>query len=335
MAGSGRAAEAGVLFKGGQFIEAMQTVDTVVLDKTGTITEGKPAMTDISAIGFAENDLLQLVGSVEHASEHPLAQAVVRAAIERELAIIAVEQFHAIPGFGVSGYVNGKHIVVGTRNHLQASEIAFESMESEAEKMENAGKTVMFIGVDGSCAGVLAVADRIKPTSKAAIEKLKSRHLEIHMVTGDHTRVAQAIAIELGIQHVKAESLPTDKVTWIKALQRQGKRVAMVGDGINDAPALVTADIGVAIGTGTDVAIEAADVTLVRGDLLKLDDAVAMSRLTMRNIKQNLFWALVYNSIGIPIAAAGLLAPWLAGAAMALSSVSVVLNALRLQRMNV
>ena len=244
----------------------------------------------------------------------------------------ATEQFEAIPGYGIRAIVEGKEVLVGTRKLLQREAIDFGKADTAMEKLESEGKTAMLVAVDNKYAGMVAVADTIKDTSKEAVSRLKQMGIEVIMITGDNKRTAHAIAQQVGIDHVLAEVLPEGKAEEVKKLQGQGKIVAMVGDGINDAPALATADVGIAIGTGTDIAMEAADVTLMRGELTSIADAIYMSRKTMTNIKQNLFWALGYNTLGIPIAALGLLAPWVAGAAMALSSVSVVLNALRLQR---
>jgi Cu+-exporting ATPase len=275
---------------------------------------------------------MKLVGAAEKCSEHPLAVAIVKGIEERGITLAKVDSFEAKPGFGISAMVEGQSVLIGTRRLLSDNKVIFDGAIARLESLESQGKTVMLVAIDGNYAGLVAVADTIKETSKAAIAQLRNLHIEIHMVTGDNQIVAQAIASDLGIAHVEAEMLPEQKLKIVQRLQAQGRKVAMVGDGINDAPALAMADIGIAMGTGTDVAIEAADVTLLRGDLLSIVQAITISRLTMKNIRQNLFWALAYNSIGIPIAAIGLLAPWLAGAAMALSSVSVVLNALRLQR---
>lgn len=332
MAGSGRAAEVGILFKGGEYLEATQQIDTVILDKTGTITNGKPKLTDIECQTGSEEVFMKLVGAAEKCSEHPLAVAIVKGIEERGFDFSQVDRFEAKPGFGISAIVEGRSVLVGTRRLLSDNQIRFDGAIPQLEWLASQGKTVILVAIDGHYAGLVAVADTIKDTSKAAIAHLRNLDIEIHMVTGDNQIVAQAIANELGIDHVQAEMLPEEKLKIVQQLQAQGRKVAMVGDGINDAPALAMADIGIAMGTGTDVAIEAADITLIRGDLMSIVQAIAISRLTMKNIRQNLFWALAYNSIGIPIAAIGLLAPWLAGAAMALSSVSVVLNALRLQR---
>ncbi|WP_395760775.1 heavy metal translocating P-type ATPase [Bacillus sp. 3G2] len=333
MAGSGRSAEYGILFKGGEHLEATHRLDTVILDKTGTVTNGKPVLTDvIVADGFHEEELLRLVGAAEKNSEHPLAEAIVEGIKEKKIDIPSSKTFEAIPGFGIESVVEGKQLLIGTRRLMKKFDIDIEEVSKSMEALEREGKTAMLIAIDKEYAGIVAVADTVKDTSKAAIARLKKMGLDVVMITGDNTQTAQAIAKQVGIDHVIAEVLPEGKAEEVKKLQAQGKKVAMVGDGINDAPALATADIGMAIGTGTDVAMEAADITLIRGDLNSIADAIFMSKMTIRNIKQNLFWALAYNGLGIPIAAFGFLAPWVAGAAMAFSSVSVVLNALRLQR---
>ncbi|MFF2886476.1 heavy metal translocating P-type ATPase [Paenibacillus sp. NPDC057967] len=334
MAGSGRAAELGVLFKGGEHLEGTHRIDTVVLDKTGTVTKGKPELTDV-VTAWNEEELLRLVGSAEKGSEHPLAEAIVAGAEARGIKLVDAQSFEAIPGFGISATIDGRDVLVGTRRLMERYQIEAKDALKAMTALEMEGKTAMLAAVDGEYAGMVAVADTIKDSSPAAIARLKSMGIEVVMITGDNERTAKAIASEVGIDHVLAEVLPEGKAEEVKKLQAQGKKVAMVGDGINDAPALATADVGMAVGTGTDVAMEAADVTLMRGDLSSIPDAIMMSRKTMSNIKQNLFWALGYNTLGIPIAAIGLLAPWVAGAAMALSSVSVVLNALRLQRMKI
>ena len=333
MAGSGRAAEMGLLFKGGEHLENTRSIDTVVVDKTGTVTKGEPALTDITVTeGFVEDEVLQLIATAENQSEHPLAQAIVQGVKEKGLFLLETTNFEALPGYGIQATVGGKAVVVGTRKLMKERDIAILDSEVEMEKLEAEGKTAMLIAVDEKLAGVVAVADTVKETSKEAVARMLALGLDVIMLTGDNQRTAEAIAKQVGITHIIAEVLPEQKSDEIKKLQDQGQKVAMVGDGINDAPALATADIGMAVGTGTDIAIEAADITLMRGDLNSVADAIIMSRKTMRNIKQNLFFAFFYNTVGIPIAAIGLLAPWVAGVAMAFSSVSVVLNALRLQK---
>lgn len=327
MAGSGRAAEMGVLFKTAEALEQTRAVETIIFDKTGTITKGKPVITNFYVNrAFDEQEVIRLIAQAEKSSEHPLAQAIVQFA-EKHTTIKAAINFKAVAGHGIEAEIDGKSIVVGTPRLFEKHQIELREIESFDEQ----GKTIMYGAIDGVHAATLAVADEIKETAPEAIKALHDLGIKTVMLTGDAEAVAQSIAAQVGIDEVISGVLPAEKADVVKKLQQQGK-VAMVGDGINDAPALATADIGIAMGTGTDVAIEAADITIMQGDLLRVVSAVKMSQATVRNIKQNLFWALAYNSIGIPIAAAGFLAPWLAGAAMAFSSVSVVLNALRLQR---
>lgn len=333
MAGSGRSAEYGILFKGGEHLETTHLLDTIILDKTGTVTNGKPTLTDvILADGRHETELLRLIGTAERNSEHPLAEAIVEGIKEKGIELASSEGFEAIPGFGIQSKVDGHELLIGTRKLMAKGNIDVQNYLSKMEDLEKQGKTAMLVAIDHQFAGIVAVADTVKETSRDAISRMKKLGLDVVMITGDNTQTAKAIADQVGIDHVIAEVLPEGKAEEVKKLQKAGKKVAMVGDGINDAPALATADIGMAIGTGTDVAMEAADITLIRGDLNSIADAIFMSKMTIRNIKQNLFWAFGYNSLGVPIAALGFLAPWLAGAAMAFSSVSVVLNALRLQR---
>ncbi|MFT8320624.1 MAG: heavy metal translocating P-type ATPase [Bacillus sp. (in: firmicutes)] len=331
MAGSGRAAEFGILFKGGEHLEMTHTIDTVLLDKTGTVTNGSPILTDIKTI-IEENHFLSLVASAENQSEHPLAQAVVSGVKEKNIRLKTVSHFEAIPGYGIKALVESEEVLVGTRRLMNENNIQIDGIIQEMEAFEAQGKTAMLVSVNRKFAGIVAVADTIKDSSKEAVKRIKELGIDCIMITGDNKHTAQAIASQAGIERVIAEVLPEGKAEEVKKLQNQGKKVAMVGDGINDAPALALANIGMAIGTGTDVAMEAADITLIRGDLNSIADSIMMSKKTIRNIKQNLFWAFAYNIIGIPIAAFGFLAPWLAGAAMAFSSISVVLNALRLQR---
>ncbi|MFF2019199.1 heavy metal translocating P-type ATPase [Paenibacillus sp. NPDC058177] len=340
MAGSGRAAELGILFKGGEHLEGAQAIQVVVLDKTGTVTNGKPVLTDVIVTAgvagndnaAAENELLALTAAAEKLSEHPLAEAIVAGAVDRGLTLPEAGQFNNIPGRGIAAVVNAKAVRVGTRRMMEEEGLDIAPWTAIMTGLEQEGKTAMLVAVEKAVVGVVAVADTIKETSRAAVAALHKMGIEVVMITGDNKITAEAIAQQAGITKVLAEVLPEGKAEEVRKLQAGGTKVAMVGDGINDAPALATADTGMAVGTGTDVAMEAADITLMRGDLKSIPDAIEMSRKTMRNIKQNLFWALAYNTIGIPIAALGFLAPWLAGAAMAFSSVSVVLNALRLQR---
>ncbi len=337
MVGTGRGAENGVLFRGGEHLERTHKVDTVVLDKTGTITKGEPVLVDvIAAPAFAgrEEELLQWAAQAEYMSEHPIAQAIVKGAEERLKGFqpATPEEFTAIPGKGIHTRQEGRVILIGTRRFLKDHQVDITSMQEAVDDLEQAGRTAVLMAVDGQVAAALAVADTVKEHSAEAIKDLQESGIEVWMITGDNRRTAEAIARQVGIENVLAEVLPEDKAREIKRLRDQGRVVAMVGDGINDAPALATADVGIAVGTGTDVAMEAADITLMRGDLRSIVTAIRLSRATMRNIKQNLFWAFIYNIIGIPVAAAGFLNPVIAGAAMALSSVSVVSNALRLKR---
>lgn len=336
MVGTGKGAESGILFKGGQHVENAHRIDTVVLDKTGTITKGEPEVTDVHPLGDrTEEELLRFAASAEKPSEHPLAQAILRGARERGIDPLPVEGFRAVPGKGIEATLDGRKVLIGTRKWMEENGVVIAAAEAVMETYEEQGKTVMLVAVEGELAGWIAVADTIKPTSVEAVRELKEMGLQVWMLTGDNERTARAIARQVGIDHVRAEVMPEDKAEEVKRLQAEGRKVAMVGDGINDAPALAVADIGMAIGTGTDVAIEAADVTLMRGDLRAIPAAIRLSRLTMRNIKQNLFWAFFYNTVGIPVAAAGYLAPWVAAAAMAFSSVSVVSNSLRLKRIKI
>ncbi|MFD2656527.1 heavy metal translocating P-type ATPase [Gracilibacillus thailandensis] len=331
MVGTGKAAESGILFKGGEHLEKTHQLDAIIFDKTGTLTKGKPEVTDFSG----DEETLQLLASAEKGSEHPLAEAIVTYAEEKQLPLDKAESFEAIPGHGIKAKVNAKSLVVGNRKLLQDNGIETSDKEDELISYEHQGKTAMLIAVDGKLTGVVAVADTIKSSAVAAIQQLQAQDLQVIMLTGDNETTAQAIAKQVGIDQVFAEVLPEQKADKVKEVQLQGKTVAMVGDGINDAPALAIADIGIAIGTGTEVAIEAADVTILGGELLLIPKAIKLSHATIRNIRQNLFWAFAYNSAGIPIAAAGLLAPWIAGAAMAFSSVSVVTNSLRLKRVKI
>jgi Cu+-exporting ATPase len=339
MVGTGRGAQLGVLIKDAEALETVHKTQTVVLDKTGTVTEGKPALTDLlPAPGMAETELLRLAASVERSSEHPLAGAVVAAALGRKIVLGAAESFQSLTGRGVEAKLEGRAILFGNAALLQEHGISLETLAVEAARLSGEGRTVLYMAVDGVLAGALAVADPIKATAAAAVARLKSMGIRVTMLTGDNRHTAEAVARQVGIDRVLPEVLPEHKAEEIKRLQGEGQVVAMVGDGINDAPALAQADVGIAIGTGTDIAIEAADVVLMRGDLGGVADAIDLSRATMRNIRQNLFFAFAYNTLGIPIAAGvlfpftgWLLSPMIASAAMALSSVTVVTNALRLR----
>lgn len=337
MVGTGRGAENGILFRGGEHLEHTHRVNTVVLDKTGTITTGELEVTDVvAAEGFAgqETGLLNWAARAEKLSEHPLAQAVVRGAGARipDLTLADPEEFTAVPGKGVIALLDGRKVLIGNWRFLQERGVGVEPLLPALEQLETAGKTAVLMAVDQAVAAVIGVADTVKEHAAEAIRGLKELGVEVWMITGDNRRTAAAIAREVGIDQMLAEVLPEDKANEVQKLRDRGRVVAMVGDGINDAPALATADVGIALGTGTDIAMEAADITLMQGDLRMIATAVRLSKATMRNIKQNLFWAFFYNMAGIPVAAAGLLNPVLAGGAMALSSVSVVGNALRLKR---
>jgi Cu+-exporting ATPase len=340
MVATGRGAERGVLIKGGEALERAGAVDTVVLDKTGTVTEGRPTVTDIVALdGYTENDVLRLAASVERVSEHPLADAIVAAADARGITLDDVSHFSSVTGKGVQGDAGEHRIIVGTAQLLSDNDIPVSSLDAQRSTLESSGRTVVLVAVDGAPAGILAVADPIKESSRQALQALRKLGLDLVLLTGDNEQTGRAIADAVGIQRVVAHVLPEGKVAEVKRLQAGGHVVAMAGDGINDAPALAQADIGIAMGTGTDIAMDAGDVTLMRGDLTGVADAIRLSRRTMRTMKQNLFWAFIYNVVGIPVAAGVLypafgimLSPVIASAAMALSSVSVVSNSLRLRR---
>lgn len=340
MVGTGKGAENGVLIKSGEALETAHKVDTVVFDKTGTITEGSPKVTDIyTADNITEQELMMLSASAEKGSEHPLGEAIVKHAEEKGITTEKVTDFRAIPGHGIEVTIDGKQVLLGNRKLMVEKNITLDKFEEISDRLANEGKTPMYIAADGALAGIIAVADTVKGTSKKAIESLHRMGIKVAMITGDNAKTAQAIARQVGIDRVLSEVLPQDKANEVKKLQAEGSKVAMVGDGINDAPALAQADIGIAIGSGTDVAIESADIVLMRSDLMDVPTAIQLSRSTIRNIKQNLFWAFAYNTIGIPVAmgilhifGGPLLNPMIAGAAMSLSSVSVVSNALRLKR---
>lgn len=340
MVGTGKGAEHGVLIKSGVALETAHQVQTIVFDKTGTITEGKPKITDVVVTnGMTETQLLQLAASAEKGSEHPLGEAIVKGAEDQGIEFKNVDQFKAIPGHGIEVTIEGKNLLLGNRKLMVERNISLANLETTSDQLAGEGKTPMYIAIDNQIAGIIAVADTVKENSKKAIERLHQMGIEVAMITGDNKRTAAAIAKQVGIDRVLAEVLPQDKASEVKKLQAEGKKVAMVGDGINDAPALAQADIGIAIGSGTDVAMESADIVLMRSDLMDVPTAIQLSKSTIRNIKQNLFWAFGYNTIGIPVAmgilhifGGPLLNPMIAGAAMSLSSVSVLTNALRLKR---
>jgi Cu+-exporting ATPase len=340
MVGTGRGAHAGVLIKNAEALETLEKVDTLVLDKTGTLTEGKPRVVSVIPVaGISEPELLRTAASLEQGSEHPLASAILAAAKERGLAIGQVSDFHSYAGRGVGGNVDGKQLIAGSEKLFSEMKVSLSDLMKRGEALRSQGQTVIFVGVDGRAAGLLAIADPVKPSTPTALADLKEQGLRIVMLTGDSRSTAATVARELGIDEFEANVLPERKAEVIRDLQRHGRIVAMAGDGINDAPALAQADVGIAMGTGTDVAIESAGITLVKGDLAGIVRARKLSRATMKNIRQNLFFAFIYNSIGVPIAAGVLypffgllLSPIFAAAAMSLSSVSVISNSLRLRR---
>jgi Cu+-exporting ATPase len=354
MVGTGKGAEYGVLIRGGESLETAHKIATVVLDKTGTITEGKPSVTDVvAADGRSADELLRLAASAERGSEHPLGEAIVQEARVRGLALAEAQEFQAVPGHGIEAEVEGLRLVLGNLKLMEDRRLDLNGLPPQGEMLSQEGKTPMFVALDGRVAGIIAVADTVKPGARDAIDELHRMGLEVVMLTGDNRRTADAIARQVGVDRVLAEVLPEEKVKQVRALQAEGKVVAMVGDGINDAPALAQADVGIAIGTGTDVAMEASDITLIKGDPRDVATAIRLSKQTMRTIRQNLFWAFAYNTALIPVAAGvlypllsntgvpavlepffgefGFLNPMLAAGAMAFSSVSVMLNSLRLR----
>ncbi len=339
MVGTGKGAEYGVLIKGGEALETTHKLSKLIFDKTGTITEGKPKVTDIVTTNLSEEQLLIYAASAEKGSEHPLGEAIVRAAIDRGYQLCELQSFNAIPGHGIEVSIQGKQMLLGNKKLMIEKTIDVSSLSETSDQLAYDGKTPMYMAIDGQLAGIIAVADTVKESSKKAIETLHQMGIKVAMITGDNQKTADAIARQVGIDLVLAEVLPADKANEVKKLQETGVKVGMVGDGINDAPALAQADIGIAIGSGTDVAIESADIVLMKSDLMDVSTAIKLSKATIRNIKENLFWAFAYNVLGIPVAmgllhlfGGPLLNPMIAAAAMSLSSVSVLLNALRLRR---
>lgn len=336
MVGTGKGAEHGILIKDAGGLEIANKINTVIFDKTGTLTKGKPEVTDIVSMNaLKENEILQLAASIEKGSEHSLAEAIVKAAESKKLALTRVEGFKAIAGLGVEGYANKQQVFFGNRQLMDREKVFYKEVGGQISKLENVGKTVMMLVLDGKLAGLIAVADTIKDTAKDGVDALQKMGIEVVMITGDNERTANAIAKKLGIKRVLAEVLPDQKEAEVRKIQSEGKKVAMVGDGINDAPALAAADIGIAMGTGTDVAIEAADITLINKNLSAVASTIELSKKTMRTIKMNLVWAFGYNVVLIPLAMVGMINPILAGAAMALSSISVVSNSLLLKRYSI
>ena len=325
--------ENGILIKGGESLETAHKLESVILDKTGTLTKGEPEVTDLVPFdGLNDRELLQLAASAEQVSEHPLGEAILERGRQDGVELLQASDFRAVPGHGLEVKVGGRALRFGNMKFMERHGLSLDGHEAAVAALEAEGKTVMFLAGEKSLLGVVAVADTLKETSAQAVSELRDMGIDVYMMTGDNRRTAEAIAAQAGVSHVMAEVLPEEKAAKVKELRAQGKMIGMVGDGINDAPALAEADVGFSIGTGTDVAIEASDVTLMRGDLLSVVDAIRLSRATLRKIRQNLFWAFIYNILGIPLAALGFLSPVVAGAAMAFSSVSVVGNTLLLRR---
>jgi Cu+-exporting ATPase len=330
--GTGKGASLGILIKNAESLERAHRIQTIILDKTGTLTQGKPSVTDVLTFnGIDEASLLKYVASVEKRSEHPLGDAIVAYAAARGIQFLDLESFQSHTGFGIEAVVDGKRVVIGTTDFLQQFSIDTSGARSVIEQLASKGKTPVLASIDGQVCGVIAITDEIQPTSRDAVTKLRDLGINVLMITGDRRQAAEAVAHQVGIDQVIAEVLPQDKAAIVKQIQKSGKIVAMVGDGINDAPALAQADVSIAMGSGTDIAMETADITLMRPDLLGVVQAIRLSKQTIRTIKQNLFWAFIYNIVGIPLAALGMLSPVIAATAMAFSSVSVVSNSLRLR----
>jgi Cu+-exporting ATPase len=331
--GIGKGAENGILIKDGEHLELAHKIKTVLFDKTGTITEGKPVVSEIITTGYDENELLKLAASLEKRSEHPLAKAIVNYADTKGITIPDPNEFESTTGFGLIGKVEDKKIIIGNNNFLSNHNVTLNHFEDKAFELSSEGKTVVYIAIAGKSAGLIAIEDPIKNTSAVAIQRLKSLNIKTIMITGDNKRSAGHIAKRLDVDNLEAEVLPEDKSNMVTKYQKQGEIIAMVGDGINDAPALAKANVGIAIGTGTDVAIETGDIILMKGDLMGVVNTIKLSKATIKTIKQNLFWAFIYNTVGIPLAAIGWLNPMFAALAMAFSSVSVISNSLRLKKM--
>jgi Cu+-exporting ATPase len=333
MVGVGRGAQAGILIRGGEILEKAEKLSAVVFDKTGTLTKGEPNVTNVLAFNdHAQDEVLRVAASLEMGSEHPLGEAIVRGAQEREIKLALVGGFEAVPGHGVTGVIDSRKVLLGNRRFMARESVDAAPAEASMTQLESDGKTAMLLAIDGRLAGLIAVADTLKPEAAEAVHQLKAQNIQVVMLTGDNERTAKAIGRQLGIDTVIAEVLPSDKAKQIKSLQEQGKIVAMVGDGVNDAPALATADIGIAIGSGSDVAKETGGIILVKNDVRDVVTGIRLSAATMRTIKRNLFWAFIYNAVGVPVAALGFLNPIIAAAAMALSSLSVIVNSALLKR---
>ncbi len=332
MVSTGKGAQQGILIKNGESLEKAHKISAIILDKTGTITEGKPIVTDVKIYDFCEKEFYSIIGAIENRSEHPLGEAIVNYVKEKDIEFGKIESFENLAGYGISAVVNENAVIMGNKKLMENYSLKFGYLEKVYEKMSSEGKSIVFVGINGRLVGIIGIADKIKESSAKAVSELKNLGIKVFMVTGDNKKTAKAIAEKVGIENYFAEILPEGKAEKVKELQEQNEIVAMVGDGINDSPALVTADVGIAVGTGTDIAIESSDITLVKGDLLSVVSAIKLSKKTIRTIKQNLFWAFVYNTIGIPFAALGFLNPMIGALAMSLSSVSVVSNSLRLKR---
>ncbi|MAG11996.1 MAG: hypothetical protein CMI52_04300, partial [Parcubacteria group bacterium] len=332
LVGTGRAAQHGVFIKNGEALERGEKIDIIMLDKTGTITQGKPVVTDIIVDGIDEEGLLSVAASIESSSEHPLALSIINKAKEEGADIQKVQKFSSVTGKGIKGFVDDIEIRIGRKSFIEEATTISSTLITAADQYEHQAKTVVYVMVNNTCVGIIAIADEVKKESNEAIQQLHALGIKTAMVTGDNQKTAEAIAQKVGVTQIHAEVFPNDKLNIVKAEQKEGRRIAFVGDGINDAPALTQADLGIAMGTGTDIAIEAGQIVLVGGDPLKIPEAIKLSRRTFKTIKQNLFWAFIYNTVGIPLAALGFLNPMFAAGAMAFSSISVLLNSLRLKR---